>query len=317
MDTIITLTMNPTIDLGLEIEKLEPERKLRSRTVRREPGGGGINVARGIRKLGGEACALFVGDKAIGGQVEDLLGAEGVPCRRLTVEGATREAFSVRVKDSDDLYHFVLPGPELRKEEIAQVMDAIVSNNRAPKYVVASGSLPPGVDDEFYGRLGSKLRDHGTRLVLDSHGAPLRAALEAGVYLVKPNLREFGELTGETPQDETAAREQSREVVNRYRLEVLVLTLDAEGALLTTANEQLRVYPPETRTVSPVGAGDSFLAACVFELARDATLAEALKSGVAAAAAAVRTPGTELFEVDEYRRIREQTGERPALANHQ
>ncbi len=317
MDTIITLTMNPTIDLGLEIEQLAPDRKLRSGTVRREPGGGGINVARGIRKLGGEACALFVGDKAIGGQIEDLLGAEGVPCRRLPVAAATREAFSVQVKDSGDLFHFVLPGPELGEEEIAQVMDAVASADRAPRYLVASGSLPPGVADDFYGRLASKLHDQGTRLVLDSHGAPLRAALEAGVYLIKPNLHEFGELTGETPQDETQARAQSRDILNRYRLEVLVLTLGSKGALLTTAKEQIRMSPPDTRSVSPVGAGDSFLAACVFELARDATLGEALKSGVAAAAAAVQTPGTELFEIDEYRRIRRQTGERPAPANHQ
>jgi len=311
LNTILTLTMNPTLDIGLDVDRLVPNQKLRAESVRREPGGGGINVARGIHRLGGKVCALFNGNERLGPRLASLLEDEGVPCRRLPVVGDLREGFSVRVKDTDELFHFVLPGPELTEKETQQALDAVLSFEPTPRYLVASGGLPPGADDDFYARLARGAAQQGIRLALDTHGKPLHAALEESVYLIKPNIREFAELAGEKADDEQAIRKQAQKVVAHYPIEVLIVTLGDKGALLTTPDTQLRFQPPRTRTVSPVGAGDSFLAACIHRLASGASLREALQGGVAGAAAAVMTPGTSLFDPEEFQRILAETEELP------
>ena len=315
MDNVVTLTMNPTIDVGLSIDRLVPDAKLRSDSVRREPGGGGINVARGIHKLGGEVCALFNGDEVYGGLLETLLGQEGVPRRRLPIANRVREGISLEVREAGELYHLVLPGPELTDGELEQALDAVAGRKPAPAYLVASGSLPPGVADDFYARLARVARERDIRFVLDSHGGPLRAALAEAVFLTKPNVREFAELAGEEPADAKHAAELSRAVLDRYPLEILIVTLGERGALMTTAEGQVYMRPPRTETLSPVGAGDSFIAACVHQLATGGAPRDALRAGVAGAAAAVTTPGTELFEVDSYREILEQTQEADLQAN--
>lgn len=304
---VVTLTMSPSIDIGLSVEKLVPDAKLRSDGVRREPGGGGVNVARGIHRLGGDVCALFNGDDLYGALLESLLGVEGVPCERLPTANRIRESLLVDVRASGELYHIVMPGPELTEAEVQQVLEAIAARNPAPAYLVASGSLPKGIDDEFYARLARIARDRGARFVLDSHGKPLSAALQEALFLIKPNIREFAELVGGEPRDVIEAAEQSRAILARHPLQVLVVTLGDQGALMTTADDQVHMRPPRVGTVSPVGAGDSFIAACVHSLATGASLREALRAGIAGAAAAVRTRGTELFEVDDFRNLLEQT----------
>lgn len=303
----VTLTMSPSIDVGVSIEKLVPDAKLRSQGVRREPGGGGINVARGIHRLGGDVCALFNGDDLYGALLESLLGGEGVACKRLPIGNRVRESLLVEVRASEELYHIVLPGPELDETEVRQALEAVGGHDPPPAYLVASGSLPKGVDDAFYARMAHGARQRGVRFVLDSHGAPLRAALDEAPFLIKPNIREFAELAGAEPRDVAEAAEQSRAILARHPLEVLVVTLGDQGALMTTADDQVHMRPPKIETVSPVGAGDSFIAACVHRLATGGSLREALRAGVAGAAAAVRTRGNRLFEIGEFRELFEQT----------
>jgi len=309
MDSVMTLTMNPTLDIGLSVDSLVPGKKLRSETVRREPGGGGINVARGIKRLGGDVCALFPADDVIGARLEDLLEERSVPRRRLAMRGTVREGISVWVRDQEALFHFVMPGPELSEEEARRALDAVLDQEPCPDWLVASGSLPPGVDDGFYARLARAARKRGIRFVLDSHGAPLRAALQERSFLVKCNRREFAALVGADAPDGAEVRKLARGLAAESDLRALVITLGADGALLTTRDDQIRFRPPRVEPRSPVGAGDSFVAACVYELAGGGSLREAVRSGVAGAAAAVMTPGTELFDLEDYRRIRECTEE--------
>lgn len=309
MGGILTLTMNPTLDIGLDVERLVPGQKLRSETVRREPGGGGINVARGIQRLGGRVCALFAGDDVMGAQLQTLLEERSVPGRRVPVRGVVREGISVWVREQEALFHFVMPGPELGEDEVQRALDAVLDQEPCPDWLVASGSLPPGVDDDFYARLARAARDRGIRFVLDSHGAPLRAALGERSFLVKCNRREFAALVGADEPGSAEVRRLARELAAASDVAALVITLGADGALLTTRDDQVGFRPPPVQPRSPVGAGDSFVAACVHELATGGSLRAAVHSGVAGAAAAVKTPGTELFDLEDYRRIRERTEE--------
>lgn len=300
--------MNPSLDVSAEVSSLAPERKLRSAKVRHEPGGGGINVARGLHRLGADVCALFPAGGGIGRMLGALLEEEDVPFERIPIPRITRQSFAVHVEEADELYHFVLPGPELDKDDVERCMASIAGRDPAPRYLVASGSLPPGVPDAFYGRLTRAAREGGITVLLDTHGPPLEHAVDEGVFLIKPNLHEFRGLVGRSGDggDENALKSQCRDFVASHDIEVLVVTLGADGALLTSRDRQQLLRPPPVSMVSPVGAGDSFMAALVAKLAAGASLDEAFTWGVAGAAAAVQTPATELFEAAEVQRLYQQ-----------
>jgi 6-phosphofructokinase 2 len=292
--------MNPSLDISMRVESLVPNRKLRAKRQRREPGGGGINVARALHRCGGEVRAVFPAGGAAAERLCRLLDDEGVVHDMVPVEPDLRENFSVHVDEPGELYHFVTPGPELTVTEVEDCLQALKSIKPAPAYLVASGSLPGGVSNDFYSTVAGFARDNGVRLILDTSGPGLAAAIRAPVYLIKPNRHEFAHLLGEPVADDDAVRcDQARRLLAAHDLEVLIVTLGRQGALLTTPGQQLMVRPPHVEPVSPVGAGDSFLAVLVLKLAQDETLRNAICFAVAGAAAAVKTPGTELFDPSE------------------
>jgi 6-phosphofructokinase 2 len=292
VDRIVTLTLNPSLDASTEVPALVAEAKLRCGPVRQEAGGGGVNVARAVRALGGEALAVHAAGGPTGAMIEDCLDREGVPRRTVPVAGTTRENLAVLERSSGRRFRFVLPGPTMSRAEWRRCLEVAVAAAEGP-YLVASGSLPPGVPPDFYVRLARALERSGTRLLLDCCGAPLRAALAAGVHLVKPNYREFDELMGGELTDDERERAAAR-LVETGRAEVVVVTLGARGALFVSAEARGLVGAPAvTPSGSPVGAGDSFMAGLASALAAGRDLRDACALGVAAAAAAVMTPGTE------------------------
>jgi len=304
MEPILTLTLNPAVDVAIEVDQLAPQRKLRSPSARYDAGGGGINVARGIKRCGGAVHAIFTAGGPMGDLLTRLVAAEGVPHQVIPIAGDTRESFTVQVKQPrDDVYRFVLPGPTLSQREAEACLTALSSIDPLPRYWVASGSLPQGVDDEFYARLARMARERGARLVLDTSGPALSAAVEEGLYLIKPNAREFAGLVGQQTANESELRELSRALIGRGKIDVLVLSLAADGALLTTAEEQHYCRAPAVEQLSSVGAGDSFVALLTLKLAEGRPLAEALRYAVAAGTAAVTTPATELFHMEDVERI--------------
>jgi 6-phosphofructokinase 2 len=294
MPAVTTLTLNPAVDFSSTASLVEPEHKIRCAQPRRHPGGGGINVARAIRKLGGEAVAVYASGGAIGALLESLLTDEGLSHQSVRTEGLTRENFTVLETDREREFRFLVPGPSLQADEWQGCLDAVEKLSPPPEYLVASGSLPPGVPDDFYGRVARLARKRGSRFVLDTSGEPLRAALEETVYLVKPNRRELQQLTGRELGNSEEQVEACRELIGRGNVEVVALTLGAEGALLAAAGGFHRAQPPKVQVRSSVGAGDSFLGALVLGLVRRMPLEEAFCFGVAAGTAALLTPGTEL-----------------------
>ncbi len=300
---IATVTMNPAVDVSTGVARVLAERKIRCGPPRYEPGGGGINVARAVRKLGGEASALFPAGGPAGRLLEELLSREGVPKIPIPIESWTRENLNVLEEETGRQFRFVLPGPALREEEWRRCFEAIEGFEPFPAFLVASGSLPPGVPEDFYARLAALAKRRGARLALDSSGPALRGAVEEGVYLWKPSLREFQEWSGEASADEARWRGLAREIVGTGRCEVLVLSLGSGGALWTTRTEQERLTAPAVTVSSSVGAGDSMVAGIVLSLWRGRSLREAVCFGVAAAAAAVMNPGTELCRREDVERL--------------
>ena len=303
MLSIVTLTMNPAVDESTSVPYVLPDRKLRCQAPTYEPGGGGINVARAIRKLGGDALACFPVRGPAGELLKRLLDVEGLRCTPMPVNGWTRENLNVLEEVSGRQFRFCMPGAALGDHEWPIFLDWVRQLRPAPDFLVASGSLPPGVPVDFYARLAAVGRQIGSRVVLDTSGAPLARAVEEGVYLLKPSLQEFQTLMGEPEGDESHLASLAANVVKRGWCEILVLSLGAGGALWVTASERERLASPAVHVKSSVGAGDSMVGGIVLSLARGRAVGEAVRFGVAAGAAAVMNPGTALCRREDVERL--------------
>jgi len=303
MSAILTVTMNPSIDVSASTGKVVPVHKLRCTNVRRDPGGGGINVARVIKRLGGGCRALYPAGGLPGRLLHRLLDDEGIASIPIDTAVDTRESFTILDEASGDQYRFVLPGAPLSEEEWRACLDRIASLAGPSDYIVASGSLPPEVPDDFYARLARIAGALGAHVILDTSGPALAAALEEGVHLVKPNLRELRELTGQPLDREPEWQRAAEKLVRSGKAAIVALTLGEHGALLVSRNAHLRAPGIPVKIASAVGAGDSFLAAMVWRLSSGRSLEEAFRYGVAAGTAALLTPGTELSRKEDTDRL--------------
>lgn len=307
---IATLTLNPAIDKGSAVAQVVAELKLRCGPPEYEPGGGGVNVSRAIRKLGGESVTVYAAGGFTGQLLSDLLDREGLSHQVISIAGLTRENFIVLEKSSGQQYRFGMPGPTFQESEWRRCLEVIGNLPYHIDYLVASGSLPPGVPPDFYARLAKLTSAKETRLIVDTSGEALRHAVEEGVFLIKPNLREFAALTGQKLMDEMEVGRLAQELAASNKSEVVVVSLGAAGVLVATAEGTERVRAPLVPIKSKVGAGDSMVAGTVLALARGKSWREAVRFGVAAGAAAVMTPGTELCRREDAERLYEQIMER-------
>ena len=296
MTDILTLTLNPALDLSIATDKVRDTHKLRCSAVQLHPGGGGVNVARVLQRLGSDCLALYLAGGLNGQQLQRLLAEEQVRGHCIAIADETRENFTVHELSSGLDFRFVLPGPLVAPAEWQKCLDCVSALEKFPAYLVLSGSLPPGVPDDFYVRLTRLAKARGSRVVLDSSGPALAAALDEGVYLVKPSLRELHDLTGRTLGTETQWREAARQMIQQGQAQIVALSLGDEGALLVTADQALRARSLPVTVKSTIGAGDSFVAGLVWALSRGAGLEEVFRYGMACGAAAVLSAGTALCQ---------------------
>ncbi|MDO7852456.1 1-phosphofructokinase family hexose kinase [Hymenobacter convexus] len=295
MCTIATLTLSPALDKSTHVAGLVPDRKLHCARPTVDAGGGGINVSRGLRRLGTLSVAVFPAGGPAGRCLQDLLAAEGIAHRVVPIQDATRENFVVLDTATHQQYRFGMPAARLTPAEQHEVLVACAQFVRRPELLVVSGSLPPGVSPTFLGKVVRQARQAGTKVIVDTSGPALRHAIEAGAYLIKPNLRELNELTGGPALDRAAVPGAARELLKNSSCEAVVVSLGPDGACLVTRDgEDFVPAPPVTRR-STVGAGDSLVAGLVHALAQGQGLPEAVRLGVACGTAATLNPGTELF----------------------
>lgn len=184
---IVTLTINPAIDIFVNVARVEPTRKLRCSAPKRDPGGGGINVARVAHRLGSNVAAIYPTGGAIGKLLHRLVEREGIDSLVTPSHVETRENFTAYEETTGEQYRFVLPGSALHRAEWEAVLDKLTTLAEKPKFVVASGSVPPGVPEDFFGRVARASKRLGAECLIDTSGLALKAALEEGVTLIKPN----------------------------------------------------------------------------------------------------------------------------------
>jgi 6-phosphofructokinase 2 len=298
---IVTLTLNPTIDISSEAEKVRHTHKTRTFGEEIEPGGGGINVARVLRQLGADVCALFLSGGITGKVLDDLLKRAGIDHRMAPIHGDTRISLTIAERSTGKEYRFVPEGPEVSRAEAQALLD--MATQIECDYLVASGSLPRGVDADFYAELAGRTSGRGVRFVLDTSGPPLRAAIAAGgIFLLKPSRGEFEAFAGHALFPAQLA-EEAEELVESGKVEQVAITLGKEGAILANRDGSQIRPAIAVEACSAVGAGDSFLAGMVYGFTLGKNADDAFRMGLAAGAAAVLSCGSELCKPEDLKRL--------------
>lgn len=309
MKTILTLTLNPCVDMNSHVEKILSEEKIRCTPAQYDPGGGGINVSRVIKILGGSSTALYCSGGSTGDFLEKLLERDSLEKKIIKIKGQTRQNITFCENQSNEQFRFVMPGPTLMESEWRKCLDFIFSLNSIPSYIVVSGTFPPGVPRVFISKLVKQLVNTEARLIVDTSGEMLHQAYKEESYLLKPNLKEFAALLNRKKIDDHELVSCCQEFVANGKCEILILSLGEKGAILATRNEVRRIIAPKVISKSKIGAGDSMVGGIVFGLANDFSLLDSALLGVAAGSAAVLSEGTKLCLADDvwefYKKMKE------------
>ena len=302
MPKIITITFNPALDKSTSVAELTPDKKLNCKTPVCEPGGGGINVARAIKKLGGDATAVYLAGGYIGKKITKMLSDELVKSIVIDIKENTRENLVIADIKNDKQYLFDMPGPKISEQEWQSCLNTI---GQIPdvEYIIASGSLPTGVPTDIFAKMSMIAQKKNARLIVDTSGEALKQAIKAGVYLIKPNLRELAYLVEQEDLDIESIAEMARKVIQMGKCEVIIVSMGTLGAMLVTKDLAMNIMPPAMHAESTVGAGDSLVAGIVISLVENKSLIEAVQYGVACGTAATMHTGTELCLKDDVENI--------------
>ncbi|MBV7408020.1 1-phosphofructokinase family hexose kinase [Maritimibacter sp. DP1N21-5] len=295
MTAILTVTLNPALDLSTSAPVVRPGDKLRCDALRAEPGGGGVNVARAVGILGGRAQAFVARAGHVGDQFADLLATEPLDPVWFDMPGETRQSLAVTDRESGAQYRFVMPGPVWTEALGDRACAAIAEAAHEDALVVLSGSQPPGLPAAFPGALVAATAQKGARVILDTSGPPLRTLASASApYVLRLDGAESADLAGHPLPDRAAVAGFAQTLVAKGLAEIVVLAMGAQGSVLASRAGLFHATTPDVPVRSKIGAGDSFVGGFALALSQGALPEAALVRGCAAASAAVMTDGTEL-----------------------
>lgn len=298
MPKIITITFSPCIDKSTSVPALIPEKKLKCKPPKLDPGGGGINVARAIKKLGSEATAIYPAGGYTGKHFNALLHQENIPVVIIESSNETRENIIIMDESMNKQYRFGMPGTKLKEIEWRQCLK-VIEEMQDVEFIVASGSLPPGVPPDIFARIAVIAKKKNARLIVDTSGEALKHAANEGVYLLKPNLGELSSLTGQEKININEIEDIAKNIIKKRFCEVIVISMGESGAILVTKDEIHRAVPPFIKRKSTVGACDSMVAGILLALSQKKSMKEVVQYGVACGTAATLNPGTELCKQED------------------
>ena len=308
MAEIITITLNPAIDKTYNLDELAPEHKLRCANPLVEAGGGGINVSKGLKELGSSSLAVFFAGGRNGEHLLEMLQHEKIECKPIPVEGETRESLILLDQSTKKEFRIVVEGPSITIASFQEILKIV--QREKPTWIIASGSLPKGLPKHIYADLAKTAKETGSKLILDTSGDALQAALEEGVYLIKPNLKELSNLRGVgslNPQEVPAA---AKELIIAGKAEVIVVSMSSDGAMLVTQDNHYHIPTPKVDQRSTVGAGDSMVSGIVWALQNKKSFIEMTCWGIACGSAATMNQGTQLFKKEDAERLFQQVREK-------
>ncbi len=300
---IATLTVNPALDKSTRADLILPSIKIRCSSPAFEPGGGGINVSRALKKMEKNSTAIYLAGGHTGNAIREKLDEEGVNQIQIDTGIDTRENLLVMEENSGQQYRFGMPGKEVPENKWQVALEKIRTLKPVPDFLVASGSLPPGVPDDFYAQVATICREHEIKVIVDTSGEPLRKALDAGIFMAKPNFRELAIVMDQPDMSEMELENDINRFLQKGKCEAMIISMGAKGVILATHESTDYIIPPHVSVVSSVGAGDSMVAGILYGLTHGFQLMGAARYGVAAGTAATMTPGSELCRKKDVERI--------------
>nr|WP_294903173.1 1-phosphofructokinase family hexose kinase [uncultured Lacibacter sp.] len=298
---ILTVTLNPCIDKSSQAEKLKPESKLRCTEVVNEPGGGGINVSKALKRLETASVALFPAGGHNGDMLCSLLSEEELEFHAVDTKVETRENWIILETSTVNQYRFTFPGREVQEDTIKTLIDQI--RNFTPSYVIASGSLPPGLPDYFYGLIVKNAKAVGAKCIVDTSGPALQALQGKGAYLIKPNIGELCKMLNVNWLDKDEVPDAAQQAIRDGFAELIAVSMGPDGAWIISSHEKHFAAAPKVEKRSTVGAGDSMVAGMTYMLQQNRSLKEVIAFGVSCGSAATMNEGTQLFKKEDAERL--------------
>ena len=275
---VYAVTLNPALDRVIDVDELIYDDVNTILEEKRNVSGKAIDVARIIRELGGHTCLLGLVGGYNGIEVEGRLINEGIVCDLGRINGETRTNIVIHQRKKKLQTLFSAPEPEVAPIELAGFYNKLCEIPR-DSYVVMSGSVPPGVNENFYAQVITSLAAKNARVVLDADGELLRRGIPAKPYLVKPNIHEFGRLVEKNVRDV----DEIVQNIGPYLdfVGYIVVSMGARGVVGFSQEERYHVAPPRVNVKSSIGAGDALLGGLVYALSEGWSYADALTLGVA------------------------------------
>jgi 6-phosphofructokinase 2 len=296
MSTVVSIALNPSIDKSTAIFTLVPEKKMYCSKPELHPGGGGINVARGLVRLGTPVTCIFPVGGYHGSLLKEMMEMEKVPSIPVHTKENTRENWIVQDKGNCKQYHFVMPGSVITNEEWDECINRLTSIEDV-EYIVLSGSMPAEFPESIFESLCNIAYQKKARLIVDTKGEGLKKALDNGVYLIKPNHGEFLALIDLYNLKHKDLKGAAQELVGMGLCDAIVISLGANGAILVTEDIYEEIRIPSVNVHSVVGAGDSMVAGIVHGLVQRRSLKESVAFGLACGSATTLNEGAELFQL--------------------
>lgn len=290
MSAILTITLNPCIDRTVWVTEVVPEKKLRATRTEIEPGGGGINIARAVKAIGGNVTALFTRGSYMGLFFNELMQTEKIETLSVDINDTTRENTLLIDETTLHEYRIGMPGPVITKQEQENFLQILQQQNNF-SYWVLSGSLNPKTPVVFYTDIAKLAIEKQVKLIVDTSSEALKALLKLPLFLVKPNLNELSLLCGKTLDTTAEIIKVGKQIVKENNITYLVVSLGKDGALMIAADKVYKAVPPLVEVKSTVGAGDCMVAGIVYGFSKGLNAKQALVQGIACGTAATLYSG--------------------------
>jgi 6-phosphofructokinase 2 len=298
MSKIVTLTVNPALDKSAKVDGLIPEQKLTCHSIDHQPGGGGINISRILKRLGESSVCFFTSGGENGKRIESLLHEESINTYAFQVQNSTRENFSVVDTATNFQYRFGMPGKAISDNELKTITTKIVDTLQEGDILALSGSLTTNMPSDFYVNLIKLLKSKHVKIVLDTSGPALKQAIEHQVCLVKPNLRELAYLAGKDFLTNKEQEDFAMQLVKAKKVEYVVVSMGPKGAFMASEEGIVYQQTPAVPVKSTVGAGDSMVAGLIYGMRHNFEAKKMLQYGVACGSATTMSEGTNLASIE-------------------
>ena len=282
---IYTLTLNPSIDYVLRIERFDDGQTIRSKSEEKYPGGKGIMVSKLLKNLGAKSINIGLLGGFTGEFIKNKLENLGIDQEFTKISDDSR--INVKLK-YDTETEINAQGPQIKEEEIEEFLNYL-DNLNEDDFVVISGSIPKSLGDDFYRVIVNLLEMNNVRFALDTSGKKLFNLSAYRPFLVKPNKDELGEIFEDSIDSDEKIIKYARKLIDQGAENVIV-SLGKDGSIFVDNNMAYKAKPIEGKLINSVGSGDSMVAGYIYGYMRGLSKIDSYKLAIACGSATAFSP---------------------------